>query len=127
MQTISIEDKVSSLCRLHTSTSHADNLVISYHTGGENESFTTVTHCYRVQSSMFPFDLVVVRPNNTNSNREAKIYIYNVRQETTLNVLCTAKQQNGLKMVPVANNTLMIVFILSELKFLLSVCLTLSK
>ena len=117
VQTISIGDEVSSLCRLHTSTSHADNLVISYHTGGGNESSTTVdlTHCHQVQSSMFPFDLVIVRPNNTNSNREAKIYIRNVRQETTLNVLCTATQLNGLKMVPVSNNTLMIEFILSEL------------
>ncbi len=109
---------MSSLCRLHTSTSHADNLVISYHTGGENESSTTVdqTLCHRVQSSKFPFDLVVVRPNNTNSNREAKIYIYNLCRETTLNVLCTARQlQDDLQMGDVANNTLMIEFILSEL------------
>ncbi len=107
---------MSSLCRLHTSTSHADSLVISYHTGGESFNITVdLTVCHKVQSSMFPFDLVVVRPNNINSDREARIYILNVRQKTTLEALCTARQRNGLKMVPVACNTLTIEFILSEL------------
>ncbi len=112
---------MSSLCRLHTSTSHADNLVISYHTGGRKESSTTVdqTLCHQVQSSMLDFDLVVLRPNNTNSNREARIFIFNVREETSLEVICTARQRDGLRMVPVSNNTLMIEFILSELSCLL--------
>ncbi len=106
---------MSFLCRLHTSTSHADNLVISYHTDGK-ESSTTIdqTFCH-VQSSVLDFDLVVLRPNNTNSNREARIFIFNVREETSLKVLCTATQLDGLRMVPVSNNILMIEFILSEL------------
>ncbi len=118
---------MSSSCRLHTSTSHADNLVISYHTDGRKESTTTVdqTFCHQVQSSALNFDLVVLRPNNTNSNREARIFIFNVREKTSLELLCTARQLDGLRMIPVSNNTLMIEFILSELPCL-HACLALS-
>lgn len=116
MQTIFVGDQVSSLCRLHTTSDHADNLIISYHTDGEIGSCTTVEPndiCRQIQPGTF--DLVIIRPNDNNKDREAKIFIFDVTRETRLNVLCTARQQDGIRRIDVANNTLMIEFILSEL------------
>ena len=112
VQPISIGDKVSSLCTLHTSASHFDNLMVSYYTDEGIETTVPSNDICHLASSILNFDLLVSRPNNV--NREAKIYIFNVTGEASLNVLCTATQINDLNLVAVSSNALMIEFILSS-------------
>lgn len=113
--TISIGEKVSSVCRLNNfeSTSHEENVLLSYCSGGMCKTPPPSDVCYHVlqtQSNMLNFDLLVSRPNNNNHHREAKIYVFNVTGEASLNVLCTYTQMD--RMV-VLNNTLRIEFVLS--------------
>ncbi len=61
------------------------------------------------------FELLVSRPNKTlTKNTEANIYIFNVRENTNLEVFCTARRIDGFRITDVSIDTLMIEFVMSS-------------
>ncbi len=115
---ILIGKNVSTSCRLHDTSLLSDDveniITISYCPNGQCTNVPPAD-CHLENSVQMNFELLVSRPNNTlTKNTEANIYIFNVRENTNLEVFCTPRRIDRFKMTNVSTNTLMIEFVLSS-------------
>ncbi len=71
--------------------------------------------CNLVTHSNPNFELLIYKPNDS-SNLEARIYIFNVTEETSLDVTCIATEKMDGESRNISSNTVMVEFIMSPSK-----------
>ena len=111
---IFIGKNVSSTCRLHNTSDTANMLQVYFCPGGgqcEHKKIVSPNDLCVLNETFSQFKLLVSRPPQ-NTLLEANIHIYGVTGNTSLNVQCTAQYTNGIRMMDVSMNTLMIDFIM---------------